>query len=306
MYKIKANIKARLRVMKRKRFPSVIQLQTSSACNAKCTCCPYHSIQKDLPVRLMPDDLYHKIIDECSLHGVKKISLYLFNEPLLDKRIVERLKYVKAKNPASQIRVSTNASLLNEKISPEIADVVDFLYISIQGGITNKDRYEKTMGLDYDRVYKNVLNFIEIIKTGNYNLKLNNTAINNVISFENERDLEAEKKFWENKGLKTLNLGGYSTWANKVNASTNNFSKNIRGCSLKHRPLSHIHILENGDVVLCCRDWNKEIILGNLRHASIFDIWNSQEYRDIIEKVYCGKKAENNFICYRCEDAIRI
>lgn len=254
----------------------------------------------------MSDELYQKIIDECSYYGIGKISLYLFNEPLLDKKIIERLKYAKTKNPKSQIRLSTNASLLTEKISREIVDTVDYIYLSIQGGITDKAKYEKIMGLNYDRTYKNIIDFIELVETNNHNLKIFNTAINNVIPFENERDILTEKEFWRSIGLKTLNFGGFSTWANKINSNINNYSKNIRGCSLKHRPLTHVHVVENGDVVLCCRDWDREYILGNLEHSTIFDIWNSSKYWDIIKKVYYGKKASDNFICYRCEDAVRI
>jgi len=254
----------------------------------------------------MSDELYRKIIDECSHHGIDKISLYLFNEPLLDKKIIERLRYAKTKNPKSQIRLSTNASLLTEKMSSELVDVVDYIYLSIQGGITDKEKYEKIMGLNYDKMYKNIMGFIALVKTDKYNLRISNMAVNNVISFENEQDHAKEKEFWGNAGIKTLNFGGFSTWANQINPNSANYSKNIRGCSLKHRPLTHIHVVENGDVILCCRDWNRGYILGNLQHSTISDIWNSSEYWDIIKKIYHGKEASNNFICYRCEDAIRL
>ena len=303
---IKAKIKARLRARKRKQFPSVIQLQTTSACNARCTCCPYSMVQRSAPVEHMTDELYAKIIDECSHHGIEKISLYLFNEPLLDRKIIERLKYAKAKNPGSRIRISTNAGLLTEKTSLEMADSVDFVYLSVQGGITDRDKYEEVMGLNYDKTHKNMMGFIETAKTGRHNLKISNIAINNAIPFDTEEKLEAERAFWMNKGINTLNFGGFSSWAGKLDTGRDNYSRNIRGCSLKHRPLTHVHVVENGDVILCCRDWDRECILGNLNESTIFDIWNSARYRDIVEKVYLGKKAPDNFLCYRCEDAIRL
>ncbi len=302
----KAIVKARLRAYKRKKFPSVIQMQTTSACNARCTCCPYSKIQKNSPVNVMPDDLFKKIIDECSTHGIEKISMYLFNEPLLDRNIIERLKYAKLKNPGAQIRLSTNASLLTEKTAPAVADFTDFIYLSVQGGITSREKYEKAMGLNYDKTHKNILNFINMVRSGNHNLKISNVAINNAISFDSDSELAEEKEFWISLGISTLNFGVFSTWANQIESDSENYSSKIRGCSLKHRPLTHVHVVENGDVILCCRDWEREIVIGNLARSSISEIWNSAIYKELIKKIYFGKSAPADFICYRCEDAIRI
>lgn len=300
------DIKARLRTIKRKNFPSVIQVQTTSSCNARCTCCPHNIIMKELPVRVMPDSLFHKIIDECSGHGMEKVSLYLFNEPLLDAKIIERLKYSKAKLPGSKLQISTNVSLLTKNRAGELANIVDYIYLSIQGGISNRQRYEETMHLDYDTMLRNVTDFIELIKNNNYKLKLNNVAINNVIAFESESELEKEKDFWKKNGITTLNFGGFSTWGNIVQSDPGNYSDRIRGCSLKHRPLSHIHVVENGDVILCCRDWERKYILGNVEKNTIAEIWNSPQYKEIISVIYQGGNASADFICYHCEDAIRV
>lgn len=303
---IKLSLKAKLRVLRRKKFPSVIQLQTTSACNSKCTCCPYHLLQKNQPIRFMSDELYQKIIDECAEHRIGKISLYLFNEPLMDKKIIDRLNYAKLKNPNARIQLSTNAGLLINERASQIANAVDYLYISVQGGITDKKKYEETMSLRHDITYKNIMRLVGVVGSGNFKLKLNNIAINNVIPFDNLTAMEKEKKFWSQLGIVRLNLGGFSTWANKINRRDDNYCKTIRGCSLKHRPLSHIHVVENGDVVLCCRDWERKYILGNIEQSSLFDIWNNMQYRDLVEKIYLGKNAHDNFICYRCEDAIRM
>lgn len=302
---VNAKTRARLRVLKRTKFPSVIQIQTTSACNARCTCCPYTTVQGHKPKEDMSDELFKKIIDECSDHEIEKISLYLFNEPFLDKKILERLRYAKSMNPKSQMRISTNASLLTAELSSALVEVVDRLYLSIQGGITNKDYYEKTMGLSYDRMYRNVINLIDITKSSRHNLKISDISVNNVTPFKSKNDLELENSFWIDKGIKT-NTGVPVSFAGKVRKDSKNYSRNIRGCSLKHRPLSHMHVVENGDVILCCMDWDREYIFGNLRNSTIAEIWNGLNYKDIINKIYCGKKAEDRFICYKCESAIRI
>ncbi len=37
----------------------------------------------------------------------------------------------------------------------------------------------------------------------------------------------------------------------------------------------------NGDVVLCCDDWNHSTILGNLKNQTIEEIWNGEKLRAI-------------------------
>jgi len=66
-----------------------------------------------------------------------------------------------------------------------------------------------------------------------------------------------------------------------------------------------IHILFNGDVVLCCMDWKRKVVLGNVRSQSIEKIWNSRKY-EAVRKIISGEnKGWPGFICYQCEEAVQ-
>jgi len=39
----------------------------------------------------------------------------------------------------------------------------------------------------------------------------------------------------------------------------------------------------NGDVVLCCDDWNHSTVLGNLKKQTIEEIWKGEKLRKIRE-----------------------
>ncbi len=64
-----------------------------------------------------------------------------------------------------------------------------------------------------------------------------------------------------------------------------------------------IHILFNGDVVLCCMDWRREVILGNLHQQTIREIWNGEAYNNVRQIIRGSKKGPSDFPCYKCEDA---
>ena len=59
------------------------------------------------------------------------------------------------------------------------------------------------------------------------------------------------------------------------------------------------NILYNGDVIMCCNDYTKKIILGNVKDESIKEIWNSKKYQSIREFVF-DKDFEKITACSTC------
>ena len=50
----------------------------------------------------------------------------------------------------------------------------------------------------------------------------------------------------------------------------------VRTCELLFYKM---YILASGDVVLCCMDWRRQVVLGNVRQQRLRDIWNGDAYR---------------------------
>lgn len=67
-------------------------------------------------------------------------------------------------------------------------------------------------------------------------------------------------------------------------------------------PFSNMNILYKGDVILCCNDWGRKSILGNVNEKSLMDIWNGQEAnrirRHLLRKEYQAVEA-----CRECSSA---
>jgi MoaA/NifB/PqqE/SkfB family radical SAM enzyme len=87
-----------------------------------------------------------------------------------------------------------------------------------------------------------------------------------------------------------------------IKLMTDNFNKKVIGCLGgenfgKSRSEEWLHINANGDVILCCHDYEFETSYVNIKNKSIKDIWNSQERKDMILKSYNG-------FCKKCKYAI--
>jgi radical SAM protein with 4Fe4S-binding SPASM domain len=65
------------------------------------------------------------------------------------------------------------------------------------------------------------------------------------------------------------------------------------------RPFREIVIHSNGDVPICCDDWQKEMIVGNINDSSLTDIWQSQEFEAVRARLY--HKDRGFGICAGCD-----
>lgn len=95
---------------------SMIFIETITACNLRCSCCPNSIYDRGLVknVKRMEPRLFYKIIDELAeLKWRGEIQPHHCGEPLLDDRIVDFIAYAKKKIPGSTIKFYTNGELLN-------------------------------------------------------------------------------------------------------------------------------------------------------------------------------------------------
>ncbi len=284
-------------------FPRYVMIQTTSRCNSHCIFCPYKEVSNELPQGKMEDGLYNKIIDECSSYfGVERILPYLMNEPLMDSGIVEKINYAKEKNPNACIHILTNGSILTDGLSKRlIGSRLDWIGFSVHG--IRKDTYENSMkGLLLERTLSNICRFIELAKVSR-----NSEFI--MITFFRYGGLSLEEKeeaidFWKRRGIQRISyFDGPISRAGNVGEIPHPKHNAVKGCRSIWRD-EMIHILYNGDVVLCCMDWRRQVILGNVGNESIYDIWNGPGYRQIRGMVSGEIESEEDFICKHCEEAI--
>lgn len=123
----------KLKIMKMLNNPPKIKevtFETINRCNGECTFCPVNRHNDPRKYEIMSSLLFKKIIQD--LQNIKYdgvISLFSNNEPLLDNRILEFIKYAKVQVPNARIVLLTNGKLLNVKNFPNFADQLDMLLI---------------------------------------------------------------------------------------------------------------------------------------------------------------------------------
>jgi radical SAM protein with 4Fe4S-binding SPASM domain len=61
-----------------------------------------------------------------------------------------------------------------------------------------------------------------------------------------------------------------------------------------------VYINYKGDVILCCSDYNYEVVFGNVMEQSFGDIYNSPEYRKY-RKAHAQGRGKKLPLCEKCD-----
>jgi radical SAM protein with 4Fe4S-binding SPASM domain len=281
-------------------FPKTVQFETHSACNARCIFCPYAETYQSQLKGFMDDALFKKIVGELKSHKVRRISPYLNNEPFLDTKLVDKLSYIKEQIPHSKIVITTNGSKLDGKTIDDLiaSKSLRALYISFQG--IEKEPYEETMrgSLVFEETMENVQNLIDKWKKagGEELFKIYITMV-----ATNKIDPCKATEFWKAKGVRSKwtpleNRGGNIEEARKLAPKESKLSRYVN-CT---RLYKQAYILFNGDMVLCCTDYERKVVLGNVGETSIEEVWNSDNAKNI-RRLFWEGNLDQIPLCKNCE-----
>lgn len=287
-----------------KPFPYAFQLQTTSYCNADCVICPYPDTAEELSMGQMKDDLFKKIIDECAGQDVRVFEPFLMNEPLMDRKFPERLDYIRMRMPGTTLQVDTNLSLLSDEAARSLLRNVDSLLISAHG--INAEDFEAVMPkVKFPRFMENLERLLALPR-GRAHLRINCVNVRGA----DERRI---RDFWEARGL-SVGISAYVDRAGNVQETETSkagrhgierahrppAAPRLNGCWNTDIPLMKMNIVHNGDVILCCMDWRRAEILGNLHEQSIAEVWNAAPYWRVRDALYGAGPIHDGFLCRRC------
>jgi len=267
-------------------FPNTLNIELTTICNSSCIICPHSSIKRK---KIMDFNLFKKIIDEASKYDIKNIFPTLYGEPFLDNNLLKALRYIREKIPKSKIRLISNGSVMNDKqvdevVKEHLIDNIDFSLDAINPETYNFVR----KGLNYEITIKKIMNFLK--KNKEYGNKIE-TTVSFTINDGNKKEIKKFRKFWKNQ-VSSIHFGADD--GRKNNPVIDKFS-NKPCLSI----FESMFILSDGNVVLCCMDYNGNYSLGNVKEKSLKEIWDSEKY-DYIRNCHLIKNKNKIPLCSKC------
>lgn len=279
-------------------YPIHLDIELDNVCNYACTFCPIGQPDNELNgyyknLKKLDEKKIYELLDEAKSIGVRSLQFNLVNEPLAHKNIFKVLEYA-TNLKFDDLFFISNGYLLNEKNAKSILNSglkkIMFSLDAFSAETYKERRLKNTKPANYEKVINNILNFLELKKK--YKKKFPLTRVSFIIMENNKHEVEAFKKFWEDKvdAIHFQKLIDYSDSNIIVSSVTEN------QCNM---PMFRLSIKSDGNVKPCCVGYGENINIGNVYEQSLYEIWNSDIMKNF-QKLHINKEADKNETCKKC------
>lgn len=286
--------------------PFIIFIDPCDKCNFQCKFCPTgnRELMRNTPGRnfgVMEWELYKKIINDLNEFesAVKVIRLYKDGEPLLNPRFVDMVKYAKDSKKCLRVDTTTNASLLTKNISDGIIEAgLDRINISIEG-VTN-EKYKEFSGcnVEFDKIVENIRYLYENKKNLEMIVKINGDILSEeekakfIEIFGNIADgifIESIMDCWPE----------FEQTKVSVNSQRGIYGQAISEVLVCPYVFYSFAINSNGTASLCFLDWQRNMLIGNVKDHSLKELWNNEIIQKYRKEFLMGQR-KNIKVCSNC------
>jgi radical SAM protein with 4Fe4S-binding SPASM domain len=225
------------------------------------------------------------------------IVLHGYGDPLLDKNMPQYVRWMTDKGLESYF--SCNPANINmDRTIETFENGLGFVKYSIESVDDLRHKEVRGQASNFTESYKNILKLLDLKAQRNYKTTIVITMINLNKTWqqdEYQRLVEAFKGCDVYIYLKSQDQMWYED--NKQQTQC------IHWLEFCQFPWSSMTVKSNGECAECVEDFNNEIVLGDIRHESLHDIWNGAKYRrfrmdhfDLTPGIKCTEQCDMNLI----------
>lgn len=295
--------------MTRLSAPTNITVETTASCQLRCPACPTPS-GLGRPRGMFSLGLFEQLLAQ--VHWpIEALSFGWSGEPLLNLDLWNMI--AKAHNAGMPSYVSTNGLLLEKDCEALLDAGLDVLRICLDG--TNQEMASKyRVGTDFDRVIRGTQQIVARRKARN--LRAPRISLQMLVTQDTEGHLDefialavrcgVDEVYFKSFNLSLSNWLASGRRQEMAQAFLPHDQRFLRyqvesSGDWKLRPeilatpcpevSSGVTILHTGDVVPCCEDFGGQHILGNITRRSLSEIWKSEAYSQLRQRVYSRQPA---------------
>jgi len=270
------------------KFPEVISFHVTHLCNANCMMCPIPSRKRK---DILSFEAYEKIITQDTHGHTPKKVFFTGGETTFDKTLHQKIELTRKVWPETLIKIFTRGDRLNEKVSFDIIKAgLDDITISVDAADPNMYKNIRT-NLDLKKILENAKIFNRLRRK--INRKKRPMMRFNMICLEKNKESINDYINQMSKYVDIISITNAHNWGGHVNDKTMkgfyDTEEDIKikkvFTQVKRWPcwliMTHIPIYWTGDVPYRGTDIDMEYVMGNALEKSIYDIWNSPEYREL-------------------------
>jgi radical SAM protein with 4Fe4S-binding SPASM domain len=264
--------------------PLDIDLELTNFCPQKCCFCCNKKIKRESEIMKM--DLFRKICDDYFMTGGGGLALgSMQSDVFTDPYLLERLKYLKLKKDKFYLYTTNTMIGINKYDNKElklILETFDYISVSVLG--LNEQDFLKMSGIDgFKLFYDNMTRVRNMVNEYNIKIKIAlDFRTHDKNQLVNDKIYKELVEYFELESI----IDSYFSWAGAINQEdlpkgakliTKNNLNETESCAAS---MSTLSITPKGKVIGCgCIDWNNKYIVGDLNNNTIYEIWNSDNYK---------------------------
>ncbi|MCW2283768.1 MoaA/NifB/PqqE/SkfB family radical SAM enzyme [Rhodoblastus acidophilus] len=287
--------------------PLTLFVEPTNICNFRCVYCPEsfdNFEERSGGLHRMDARAFDLLADQVrELGRIKSLNLYMLGEPFVNRELPEFVRIARRKDIAERITITSNGTLLKEDVSRRIlAAGLDYLRVSIYGG-TPESYARTTQGkIALDRVVENVARFrqwrdemgaatfvyVKMIDSG--------SPEENSQFLSTFRDIGDEVTIEPAMNWNDPDEGDLSLISRQQRLDSSFFSQRKQVCPF---PFYSLVVHSDLRVSVCCVDWAKEAVVGDLRARTLAEIWRGEPLREF-QMMQLERRAGSHPACKNC------
>ena len=288
--------------------PFTIYIEPTNICNFKCKFCPQslESFREESGgVYSLSEQNFDIILEQIkAFQKISTLNLHYMGEPFVNKNITKFIRLAKEANISKKVIVTSNGSLIKENIFSDLCKSnLDYLRVSIYAGSDFKHKTTTKSKIPLKRIleqlralhkfkldnnFKKPHVYIKMIRSDDENE--NNLFFENFRNAGNEIELE-DVMDWNGYNKKT-----FSNISQKDVFKQKTFSVKKEVCPY---PFYTLVVHADLNVSLCCVDWNKKTVVGNLKENTLKEIWQGKKIREF-QRMHLTRRAGELEGCKNC------
>lgn len=272
----------------KKNYVTTLEIETGTVCNWRCSYCPvqYHPRE----AKFIDHGLFKEIIAEAvAYRHIKEVTLHSFNEPSLDKSFDFYLDQIYETN--FKLLLFSNGSYMDDHKLERIGAFENRAELILNFPSLNRDTFRTMTGTDtYD----------QSLYTLEHALQKKLRVFVNVQGRGKQREAEAnfiKKRYPEAIVVTYDSFDRAGALDNEYFIDTKIEQPYMVGCYMVTRS---VYVGVQGDLFMCCNDFHKENLEGNIKNGSFQQILSGKLASSIRKKVWGGEKTDADFLCRHC------
>ena len=268
-------------------------VETTAKCNLYCPMCPRETHKQ--PKEDMTDEIFGRLVQGAEKTG-EHMMLIGLGEPFMDRKIFDRIEYCERHGIATLL--STNGTFLDEKTSARLLDSsLAHITLSFDGATKATFEYYRK-GARFEKVRDNFVRFARMKHERGSKIQV---VAQMVRMPGNAHETDEFRSFWSQvPGIDQVRVKEDET--NLVQPEARHSASGGRRCHYLWR--GAMYVKHDGRVYPCCQSYMLDgAPVGDLRHQSLKNIFNSDDMRRLRKLHAAGRGAEVD-MCSRCCTAI--